>query len=297
MKVILQTNYPDGLHHAWIGMTSEFVHLALDRIKMFKELSARHALLEDLRFEERTLHFFPGGFEVADLLAKTRARVSSGEDVDEKEMKYVVVDDHESLPSTKDNECVRSQMIVSEKGISFEIFPPRPHQAVRTALLPVSAFQKLEKKAPPKPERPEPPITQCGNCSRVWDEDDLKHVWHLTQRVSPGETMPAGECPDDDCRALCFPYDRGHGCHIDHCPQCGGDLTVDCTVTAFDVPVSFDGWCLDECSCHDTHEERFKCSQCGQVPEEWVYVNMGRKEAVTRMSKQAVTPAQDSEKS
>ena len=41
----------------------------------------------------------------------------------------------------------------------------------------------------------------CDNCGHAWADDRLKPIKDLNQRVSPGETMPVGECPE--CGALC----------------------------------------------------------------------------------------------
>ena len=42
---------------------------------------------------------------------------------------------------------------------------------------------------------------QCENCRKLWMEAQLKPVKDVTERVDPGEVMPAGECPD--CGAVC----------------------------------------------------------------------------------------------
>lgn len=46
---------------------------------------------------------------------------------------------------------------------------------------------------------------QCGNCQKIMHgEDELKHVFpdipDLLERISPGEPVPIGECPE--CGAL-----------------------------------------------------------------------------------------------
>ena len=41
---------------------------------------------------------------------------------------------------------------------------------------------------------------ECANCGRRFREEDLAPMEDIFQRVSPGEIMPAGECPD--CGAL-----------------------------------------------------------------------------------------------
>jgi hypothetical protein len=44
---------------------------------------------------------------------------------------------------------------------------------------------------------------RCDSCGTLWDEDELEPIDDLHQRVAPGEIMPAGQCPDEDCGAVC----------------------------------------------------------------------------------------------
>lgn len=37
------------------------------------------------------------------------------------------------------------------------------------------------------------PLFECGNCTNRWPEEELREVKRLSERVSPGEPMPAGE--------------------------------------------------------------------------------------------------------
>jgi endogenous inhibitor of DNA gyrase (YacG/DUF329 family) len=74
-------------------------------------------------------------------------------------------------------------------------------------------MRRTNPKPQPHPLRSQPGgITQeetmkivCGNCQKtVHSEDELAHVFpdipDLLQRISPGEPVPIGECPD--CGAL-----------------------------------------------------------------------------------------------
>jgi len=63
-------------------------------------------------------------------------------------------------------------------------------------------------------------VAECQDCGGRWGENDLHVVRHLTERVLPGETMPAGECPD--CGAVCHLIDVADGTGIDAAGDAGG---------------------------------------------------------------------------
>lgn len=44
---------------------------------------------------------------------------------------------------------------------------------------------------------------ECGNCGEVHDIEALNPIVDIQERIAPGEEVPAGECPDPDCGALC----------------------------------------------------------------------------------------------
>jgi hypothetical protein len=47
----------------------------------------------------------------------------------------------------------------------------------------------------------------CQNCRKEWREDQLEEITHgIWERVSPGELMPSGQCPD--CGSLCTPIQK-----------------------------------------------------------------------------------------
>lgn len=48
--------------------------------------------------------------------------------------------------------------------------------------------------------------SQCQNCLKVWDDEDLDEIKDLEMRVESGEPMPSGECPE--CGALCQPKEE-----------------------------------------------------------------------------------------
>lgn len=48
---------------------------------------------------------------------------------------------------------------------------------------------------------------KCDNCGQCWRDDALDEIDRLVERVSPGEPMPAGQCPD--CTSLCHLIEQG----------------------------------------------------------------------------------------
>lgn len=46
---------------------------------------------------------------------------------------------------------------------------------------------------------------RCEHCGHTWLEEDLGQIHHYWERVEPGGVVPLGQCPDPDCRALCYP--------------------------------------------------------------------------------------------
>lgn len=47
---------------------------------------------------------------------------------------------------------------------------------------------------------------KCANCGKRWPESKLVAPADLYERLTPGCTVPAGECPD--CGALCYQPDQ-----------------------------------------------------------------------------------------
>lgn len=55
----------------------------------------------------------------------------------------------------------------------------------------------------------EPPQNaECGNCGGIFHQDQLAEIENLSERVQAGEPMPAGQCPLEDCGALCHATDK-----------------------------------------------------------------------------------------
>lgn len=52
-------------------------------------------------------------------------------------------------------------------------------------------------------------LTECQNCGKQYDINDLDPVDHLWERVDAGEPMPAGQCPDEECQAICHLVKQG----------------------------------------------------------------------------------------
>ena len=49
----------------------------------------------------------------------------------------------------------------------------------------------------------------CGNCGTVYPRGDLLPIKDLADRISAGEVVPLGACPDENCGALCTPIIEG----------------------------------------------------------------------------------------
>lgn len=133
-------------------------------------------------------------------------------------------------------------------------------------------------------------LFECQNCLRVWDEKELINpIPHLEDRVSPGEPVPYGECPgpgNETCGALCHPHDDDYIdiCPIDSCEK--GQIRLIGFEATCDAAVGKDGWDLTTSSM-DSSEEKFRCTEHGPVPEEWVFKRMSRKDAVEAMKANA----------
>jgi hypothetical protein len=53
-----------------------------------------------------------------------------------------------------------------------------------------------------------PKNIMCQNCSTLYREDELDAIDDVLERIAPGETMPWGQCPDSECRAVCYPIEH-----------------------------------------------------------------------------------------
>jgi hypothetical protein len=47
-------------------------------------------------------------------------------------------------------------------------------------------------------------MAKCDQCGELWAWDDQEVIHDVQERLTAGCETPSGECPDDDCRALCF---------------------------------------------------------------------------------------------
>jgi len=61
----------------------------------------------------------------------------------------------------------------------------------------------MAKKTKPKEDR-----AQCDNCGKCWPLAELDGCHDFWSRATPGCTIPAGDCPDDDCGSFCYPMDE-----------------------------------------------------------------------------------------
>lgn len=44
----------------------------------------------------------------------------------------------------------------------------------------------------------------CNNCGTTWTANELRDIANPEQRIEAGCEVPAGECPDEACGALCY---------------------------------------------------------------------------------------------
>lgn len=47
---------------------------------------------------------------------------------------------------------------------------------------------------------------QCESCGKILHHTEMKDIEDLELRVSPGDIVPSGECPDEECGAVCHPF-------------------------------------------------------------------------------------------
>jgi hypothetical protein len=47
-------------------------------------------------------------------------------------------------------------------------------------------------------------MAKCDQCGELWAWDDQEVIHSVQDRLTAGCEIPSGECPDDNCRALCF---------------------------------------------------------------------------------------------
>lgn len=55
------------------------------------------------------------------------------------------------------------------------------------------------------------PVIACWNCGDTFHASEMEyaypHIPHLWERMEPGDRVPAGECPNPDCRMCVFESD------------------------------------------------------------------------------------------
>jgi len=45
---------------------------------------------------------------------------------------------------------------------------------------------------------------RCDNCGTEYRADELEMISDIQERINPGCEVPAGQCPDEECGALCY---------------------------------------------------------------------------------------------
>lgn len=111
--------------------------------------------------------------------------------------------------------------------------------------------------------------SQCDNCGTVWADVQLTvPILDLGERVDAGGVVPSGECPDPECRALCYPFHNGERVDLNNrplaertakevrCPKCGSpDHEVDPKVHRDGIHIPFEDGDEDTVS--------YICKSCG----------------------------------
>lgn len=77
------------------------------------------------------------------------------------------------------------------------------HEMCREGFIYLFKRHVLPKKADPALDLDPATECQCANCGTTYRADELHSIDDIEQRIAPGETFPAGQCPDPDCGALC----------------------------------------------------------------------------------------------
>lgn len=121
-------------------------------------------------------------------------------------------------------------------------------------------------------DRDEVELFHCDLCNRFWDKQELDFN-------RPNRKKGTAECLHPSCGSSVTSVDGGY---CDTCPRCGDGVSLTSFQATCNIQIQSDGWDLSS-GC-DTSEEDFHCNKCGiQVPSDWVFMRMTRKEAAAQM--------------
>ena len=107
---------------------------------------------------------------------------------------------------------------------------------------------------------------ECPNCLEIWKLQDLNPIQDIFERVEADESMPAGECPGDECcGALCHEI-ANEGCLEGmECPKCGEiePFKIECKICR----IVFDDGSTESDRINDDtlwNDDSFcECTECG----------------------------------
>ncbi len=103
----------------------------------------------------------------------------------------------------RSNEVARKVLASFRDNSAYEDYQTHEHFTDEEFERAVTNLEWLE--TPPGEPADEITFHICQNCQQVWKEGELKEIRRLHERVAPGEPMPSGECPVEDCGAVCHP--------------------------------------------------------------------------------------------
>jgi hypothetical protein len=171
-----------------------------------KLLSYRELAVRALDFDERFLRL--------EFLDATPAwgSTDAGEDLDEDDGPWVRLPAGCDFTVPADQRLESEIMSVTDAGVSWRAQLKHGDGVFETGEVGWGDLLDFVRGVVPWPEVADlraalgVPRYQCQNCEMVWTEAALKPVQDVLERVSPGEVMPAGECPE--CGAVCHELDE-----------------------------------------------------------------------------------------
>ena len=120
-------------------------------------------------------------------------------------------------------------------------------------------------------------LVWCPECERFWDLEEAVYL------ADAATLKSAAGCPV--CKGACKPYPSDEdefSEYVDVCPLCDRGIKLVAYTASCDIPVQRDGWAFSDGPC-DSSDEKFACSEHGEIPAEWVFLRLSRREAARQM--------------